>query len=281
MAWKEGDDDEIVVALDDDCVVESLDFVDYIDVMLTPGQRPVVRGEGRHYNFLELFTDAAIRSQFPRGFPYSARVGYREWTIGGVADARVRLNLGLWRGVLDINAIDRLLPGDGHFGDARLRSENVVVPVGVLVSVCSGNMQFRRDVIPAIYQLPMNVEIMTNWRINRYGDIWGGFMLKTLMDRRGDALSVGQPLVHHARAGSRIENVKAEHLAHLVGDEFIDFLDRAAEKIEPEDYCDMMEHLCEELERLAPDRSPILRTYLRTLMPSLRAWISALGPCSV
>jgi hypothetical protein len=278
LAWKEGADDEIIVALDDDCVVESPDFIDQVHSILTPGQRPVVAGSGRYYNFLELFTDATIRSQFPRAFPYSARVGYQEWKIAGVAHARVLLNLGLWRGVLDINAIDSVSPEDGDFPEARLQSENVVVPMGALVSVCSGNMQFRREVIPAIYQLPMNVEIMPSWRINRYGDIWGGFILKTLMDRRGDALSVGHPLVHHTRAGSRSENIRAEHLAHLVGDEFVDLLDRAAETIRPQDYRGMMEHLCEEFERLAPDRSPILRTYLGALTPRLRAWMSALRP---
>ena len=48
------------------------------------------------------------------------------------------------------------------------------------------NMHFRREVLPATYQLPMHVPVLPDEVIDRYGDIWGGFVLKMLIDIKGD-----------------------------------------------------------------------------------------------
>jgi hypothetical protein len=278
IAWKEGEQDEIVVALDDDCAVESPGFVTEVESLLGGGTRPVVSGSGRHFNIFDLYDDPGIRAQFPRGFPYSARVGYQPWTASRTRRAGIRMNIGLWRGVLDINGVDRIAAEKEEFPRAGLRTEGVVVPPGVLVSACSGSMQFSRDVVPAVYQLPMNVAILPGWTINRFGDIWGGFVLKTLMDRRGDSMSVGRPLVHHARVGPAPRNARQEHLAQLVNEEFIELLERAAEEVRPRGYLDMMGDLREGLLRRTRAASPVLRVYLGELNRSLRAWIAALGP---
>lgn len=277
VAWKESDDDEIIIALDDDCRVESDDFIRQTLANLRPGRRPVVSGAGRHFNIFDLYEDPAIRRQFPRGFPYAQRLDYRAWDIGDPVESNVLMNLGLWKGVLDVNAMDRLAAEDRAYPEASLRTPNVVIPPGALISVCSGSMQFRRSVIPAIYQLPMDVPIMRGFTINRFGDIWGGFILKLLMDRRGESLSVGPPLVHHLKIGRADENARKEHLGHLVGDEFIAVLDQASANLQPRGYLDMMAQLREELVRLASGTSPILRVYLHTVGKCLAAWIGALS----
>jgi len=276
IAWREGDADEIIVALDDDCIVESPEFISRVTSLFVSGGRAGISGSGRHFNIFDLYDDPTIRSQYPRGFPYSARVDYTPWRVDAGDHGPVRMNLGLWTGFLDINAVDRISGGADDYQDATLRVENVAVPKGTMISVCSGNMQFSRSLIPAIYQLPMNVEIMPGWRINRYGDIWGGFILKTLMDRRGDRMSVGQPLVRHTRIGPAATNVREEHLAHLVNEQFLDLLDRACEEVEPQDYLDMMDCLREQFARFSGGTTPVLKSYLGALDRSLGAWISAL-----
>jgi len=277
VAWKESEADEIVVALDDDCRVESAEFVPATADNLDRRVRPCVVGPGRYFNIFDLYDDPAIRRHFPRGFPYAARIGYRPWEVGGDVDADVPVHLGLWKGVLDVNAVDRLPSHEVDFPTARLRTGSVVVPNGALISVCSGSMQFRRPVIPAIYQLPMDVPILPDWTINRFGDIWGGFILKKLMDARGDALGVGGPLVHHLHLGPAGVNARKEHLGHLIEDEFVDLLDRACADLRPEGYLEMMARLHERLAPLVSGASPILRTYLEALLPRLAAWIEALA----
>jgi hypothetical protein len=139
------------------------------------------------------------------------------------------------------------------------------------------NMHFRRALVPAAYQLPMHIEVMPDWVIDRYGDIWGGFILKTLMDMRGDRFTVGGPMIHHMKAGALERNMWQEHLAHLVNDEFVRLLQSVRERLAPAGYLTMMSHLREELLAEAPGSSAILRCYLRHLTNSLSAWVSALG----
>ena len=88
--------------------------------------------------------------------------------------------------------------------------------------------------------LPVMIQIMPNWPIDRYGDIWGGHILKLLLDIRGDEMSVGGPLVRHLRAGPMEQNIRREHLAHLVNEEFINLLLSLCSEIKPQSYLDMM-----------------------------------------
>jgi hypothetical protein len=280
VAWRDAGDDDIIVALDDDCWVQDESFVADLVAAMSPAQRPVAVGEGRHFNCLDVYA-GVDDDLFPRGFPYSARLGYRPWQIGrnGTDPRAPAMNLGLWRNVFDVNAIDKVRGPRYVYPEAELSSDGVAVPSGALVSVCSMNMHFRRDVIPALYQLPMNLEVMPGHTIDRYGDIWGGFILKTLMDVRGDLMTVGGPLTFHVKEGDYVRNIHQEHLAHLINDEFVDLLFAMRESLVPASYLEMMAQVLEELRRARATCSPILGSYLRHLDAPLSAWIGALEVC--
>ncbi len=181
IAWKESEPGEVIIALDDDCHVEEKAFAVRVEAALSHGTRPVAAGHGIHFNILDCYRNTE-ENLYPRGFPYAARAGYRPWTFDGRTTGDVTFNLGLWRGVFDINAIDKLRGPQYNYPDAELTLDSIVVPDRALISVCSMNMHFRRELIPAVYQLLMHVEVVPGWVIDRYGDIWGGFILKTLMD---------------------------------------------------------------------------------------------------
>jgi len=276
VAWKEADDDEIIVALDDDCVVEDTDFAPRVERTLSAEPRPEARVDGRHLNVLDCYSDVPDHL-FPRGFPYSARGGYRRCRFVPGASGQVTFSLGLWRDVFDVNAIDKINGPAFAFPDPALHFESVIVPAGKLVSVCSMNMQFRRSVIPAVYQLPMHVEVMPHWVIDRYGDIWGGFILKVLMDKRGEAMAAGGPMIRHVKDGNVQRNTWQEHLCHLVNDEFIDLLLESAECFAAADYVDMMTALTEQFARRSADASPILKPYLVHLADAMRSWTAVLA----
>ena len=121
----------------------------------------------------------------------------------------------------------------------------MLVAPGKLVSVCSMNMQFRREVTPATYQLPMHVKVLPSGVIDRYGDIWGGFVLKTLTDLAGDGLAAGEPMIEHLKEGDYVRNIWQENLCHQVNDEFLDLLAETRETFAPGDYLDMMAQLAE------------------------------------
>lgn len=275
MAWKESDDDEIIVALDDDCNVYDPNFAANVEKSLSPDARPVASCRGKHLNVLDLY-DGTSRQLYPRGFPYSARMQYDGITIGSATERVPEFCLGLWRGVFDINAIDKITGPEYDHKKAALSHESVAIASGKLVSVCSMNMQFRRRLVPAAYQLPMHVEVMPGWVVDRYGDIWGGFILKALMDIRGDVMVVGEPMIHHLKEGNYLRNIWQEHTCHLVNDEFIALLEMAAAEIPPAGYLEMMEALNEGFKRGRETCSAILGAYLDVLTISIDAWLKAL-----
>ena len=69
----------------------------------------------------------------------------------------------------------------------------MALPPGVFVSVCSMNMLMSPAVVPAAYQFPMHVPILDGHMVEWFGHIWGGFVLKRLMDVSGDLMTVGEP----------------------------------------------------------------------------------------
>jgi len=279
VAWRESNAGEAIVALDDDCRAYHPDFAARVEATLSRAPRPVASCPGEHLNILKLYSGVP-EGLYPRGFPYSQRVKDGALSLGADASRDVTFSLGMWRGVFDVNAIDKIHGPPCRHPDAELRHPSVIVDAGKLVYVCSMYMVFRRELIPAAFQLPMHVEVMPGWRVDRYGDIWGGFILKRLMDLRGESMAVGEPMVLHLRGDDYLHNIWQEHLAHLVNDEFLDVLGRVRDQLVPGDYLGMMTALARLFRENAGACSPILAAYLQHLCPALDAWTGALSEAS-
>ena len=271
IAWKNSDPGEIIVSLDDDCEVYQQDFYEQVNDVLSRRERPVATCAGIHLNILDLY-DGTPDHLFPRGFPYSARVNYQGMQIKDAESRNVTFCLGLWRGAFDVNGVDKIEGPEYLHPDAKLKESSVIVEREKLVSVCSMNIQFRRELIPAVYQLPMNVEVMPHWVVNRYGDIWGGFILKTLMDLKKEAMAIGQPMINHLKKGDYTKNIWQEHMSHLVNDEFLDLLLQVKEKIRSSNYLEMMIELNEGFKQYSDKASPIFKPYLKHLCKAMDAW---------
>jgi hypothetical protein len=59
------------------------------------------------------------------------------------------------------------------------------------------NLAFRREVVPAFYQLPMDDN---EWDVGRFDDIWSGVFLKRACDVLGTYVHNGAPLCEHNKA---------------------------------------------------------------------------------
>jgi len=147
-----------------------------------------------------LWQNQADHGLYPRGYPYGA-MGETVRTSDRPA-GRVVASQGLWTNVPDLDAV-RIL-GDGDLqGQARTRltaddyGDDFVAAPGNYLTVCSMNLAFRRDVVPAFYQLPMDDN---DWGVGRFDDIWSGVILKRAADLAGDAVLSGGPLCRHDKA---------------------------------------------------------------------------------
>jgi hypothetical protein len=213
---------------------------------------------------------------FTRGIPYSARIDHQPFKIGPLANAHPAFNLGCLRGVQDINSIDKLRSPNAVISSEAMRADSVLVPKGKLISVSSGTMQFRRRLIPAAYQLPMHFEVAPDWMISRFGDIWGGFILKRLMDVVGDDMTFGVPWVHHIYPGDVEQNIWKEHVGIIVTETFLEMLDDSLTEVRPARYEDMMGDLVEGFARRAHTAPPLLRPYLGHLNTAWNCWLGCL-----
>ena len=205
------------------------------------GEVTSVRSDERWVNVL--YRNADDHGLYPRGYPYSAMGETVETETRYVDD--VVASQGLWTNVPDLDAVRILMDGDLR-GQARTRldaadyGEDFVAAPGQYLTVCSMNLAFRREVVPAFYQLPMDDN---PWEVGRFDDIWSGVFLKRACDVLGKQVYNGTPLCEHNKAprstfGDLTNEVPGlelnEHVWEIV-DSVEPAVPRAARTAEPSD----------------------------------------------
>jgi len=139
---------------------------------------------------------------YPRGYPYEAMDETIEMDTTGIEQGDVVASQGLWTNVPDLDAVRILMDGDLQ-GQAQTRTtssdfeRDFVVEPGNYLTVCSMNLAFRREVVPAFYQFPMDDN---EWNVGRFDDIWSGLVLKRAADVLGRQVYNGGPLCEHNKA---------------------------------------------------------------------------------
>ncbi|QTE29274.1 hypothetical protein [Pengzhenrongella sicca] len=244
IAWKEGFD--VIIALDYDCQTRPGWLETHLGalgpVTGAPGVRPVADN-----GWVNPITNAFGNGDavYARGLPYEWRSPELARTSEVPVSGDVLLNLGVWDGILDLNGIDKLYggePGDPGVppGPARIALGNI--------PVCGMNTSFVRDLTPAYYFLP---DVWVNgWQLSRHDDIWGGYITKRLLDRGGDLLAYGGPVVGHTKQ-TRLERVVVlEQWMHLMSMPFYDLVDEAVARVDDGSYAQMFDHFVEEYTRL-------------------------------
>jgi len=177
--------------------------------------------------------DDADANLYPRGYPYAAMDEDVERETTEVDD--VVASQGLWTNVPDLDAVRILMDGDLQ-GQAQSRTspedfgEDFVAAEGQYLTVCSMNLAFRREVIPAFYQLPMDDN---RWDVGRFDDIWSGLFLKRACDVLGKQVYNGGPLCAHNKAPRSTFDDLANEVAGLELNEHVwEVIDDAADGAE-------------------------------------------------
>jgi len=191
---------EYGVFIDDDTLPhEEWDFFgQHLENLAFEGEIETVSSDEQWVNVL--YENADEHGLYPRGYPYSAMDEEIETTSAHVDT--IVASQGLWTNVPDLDAVRILMDGDLQ-GQAQTRTEfddfgeDFVAAAGNYTTVCSMNLGFRREVIPAFYQLPMDDN---EWAVGRFDDIWSGVFLKRACDLLGAQIYNGEPLCEHNKA---------------------------------------------------------------------------------
>jgi hypothetical protein len=188
------------VFIDDDTLPhDDVDFFgQHLGNLAFEGDIEAVESDEQWVNVL--YQHADEHGLYPRGYPYSAMDETVETGVEYVDD--VVASQGLWTNVPDLDAVRILMDGDLQ-GQAQTRTtrdhfdEDFVAREGNYLTVCSMNLAFEREVIPAFYQLPMDDN---QWDVGRFDDIWSGVFLKRACDVLGKQIYNGDPLCEHNKA---------------------------------------------------------------------------------
>ena len=256
IAWKEGFD--VIIALDYDCRTRAGWLTAHLDAL-----RPVIRHPGIEPTTPNGWVNP-IRQSFPngdtvypRGYPYELRTPELTGSTQVVhAAAGSPSTSGSGTASSISTASTRCTSGEP--GDLGVIPGPSPAALGN-IPVCGMNTAFVRELTPAYYFLP---DLWVNgWRLSRHDDIWGGYIAKRLMDRRGDLLTYGSPVVEHTKQTALKRVVVLEQWMHLMSMPFYDLVDAAAAEVVPGDYADMMAHFVDAYERqlslsLRPDALP-------------------------
>lgn len=185
MAHKLGAD--FIFTLDDDChPLEGEDFIQqHIDrIVRTP--------QWTH----------AVPDQPTRGFPY--------YNLGALTN--IVLNVGLWEGIPDFDAV-QTLSGSKHID---LEHCDRIIPRGQYFPMCGMNLCFKREIAPLMYFMLMG----EGYPYRRFDDIWAGIIIKKVCDHLGYLVSVGTPFIHHAKASDPFVNLAKEAPGIGVNEDF-------------------------------------------------------------
>jgi len=219
------DNHDIIMALDSDCRPDET-FVEWHTERL--GKAPTL---GHSSSTGWLSTTHHIDAKWPRGYPYEARDGDPQLVVLEHEKRTIKLNMGIWNGVLDMNAIDRLQ----HEPPPAVTPWNYTALS--MFPICGMNVAFAAELLPAYFFLP-DIEI-DGWTMSRHDDIWGGYILKRLMDKKGDLASFGQPVVEHTVLSDRDRALVREHWMHLLARGFYACVDEAVTHVKVGSYQEM------------------------------------------
>jgi hypothetical protein len=231
VAFREGYD--VVIALDYDCRTRQGWLDEHLAALTTVENAPALRGAW--------INSVEQPGFYARGYPYEYRNPEASQVVEATVSGVVKLNMGVWDNVLDLNGIDKIQAEPPY--DPGLRGDRNYIALGN-IPVCGMNTAFTADLTPAYFFLP-DIQI-AGWQLSRHDDIWGGYIVKKLMDKRGDLFSYGRPIVEHTRQSNLNRVIMMEHYMHLMAREFYAIVDAAVADVLPGDYAPMYAHFVEE-----------------------------------
>jgi reversibly glycosylated polypeptide/UDP-arabinopyranose mutase len=133
-----------------------------------------------------------VPDQRTRGLPYH--------NLGTLTN--VVLNVGLWEGIPDFDAV-QVLNGEKHID---LTHCDRIMPRGQYFPMCGMNLCFKREITPLMYFMLMG----EGHPYRRFDDIWAGIVIKKVCDHLGYLISVGEPFIHHVKASDPFVNLAKE-----------------------------------------------------------------------
>jgi Reversibly glycosylated polypeptide len=223
---------QVLLSIDDDnyCVGPTYDTI--AQVCGDSVTLPAVYSSDGWFNMCELLETEPNYRVYPRGFPYHKRHKVSELTFreeGGT----VRLNAGLWLQDPDLDAITWLA---APVRASKFRGKSLLLGEDVWSPINTQNTALHRDLVVGYYFVRMGYPL-AGMPIDRYGDIFSGYLVQACIRHMGHRIRIGTPVADHRRnSHNHMRDLAGELACIFVLEDFLAWLPTA--RLEGKTYCE-------------------------------------------
>lgn len=269
---------ETLISIDDDNFPTRDDLVGCHRRTGQQWRLPLINEERGFHNICEYLAFDPQRVVYPRGFPFQLRDHVNQpcestpppGTVIGVTE-------GLWLEDPDVDATTWL---NGKVKGVDYRGpDTFVLDSSTWSPVNTQNTSVVRELIPAFVFVTMAWPV-PGGKLDRYGDIWGGYFLLALMQGTKYRAAFGRPLVAHRRnPHNYVDDLRYEYWGMILTDWLLGML---RDSFKPRCRCmaervlELAEFLKGEALQLLPAWCPPeIASFLNSTAENLRQWSAA------
>ncbi len=273
---------ERLISIDDDNWPTDDSFIEGHSVTGKLWNQSLVADSSGFYNSCEHLTFEPTRAIFPRGYPFALRNNRNNPQMRTAKGAvRIGVTSGLWLGEPDIDATTWL---NGKVTSVSYTGRDLfVLDQDTWSPINTQNTSVTRELIPAFFCIPMGWSV-PGGKIQRYGDIWGGYFLQALLQGTEFRVAFGRPLVDHRRNHhDYLEDLRHEFWGMVLTDWLLQVL-REYFLPEAENICDRLDELSifladSAISKLPPWCPHEMKTFVVHTAENLSLWADVCRKC--
>ncbi len=268
----------LLISIDDDNFPTEDDFIGHHKKTGQKWDGALIREPQHFHNICEYLSFEPQRLVYPRGFPFELRGQLnRPESVPCREGARVGVLEGLWLAEPDVDATTWL---NGKIGATAYHGpEMFALEQDTWSPVNTQNTSVVRELIPAFVFVTMGWPV-PGGKLDRYGDIWGGYFLLALIQGTPFHLAFGRPLVEHRRnPHNYVDDLRYEFWGMVLTDWLLKTL-RTSFSPQSKHIVDRVMELADFLESQAGTSLPPwcpaeIKEFLQSTASGMRLWSAA------
>jgi len=266
---------EILLSIDDDNFPTASDFIGGHLQAGIGWHKPLLCEQKGFHNICEYLEFEPARPVYARGFPFRLR-GTQNLAAEITPDSARKIGVlaGLWLQDPDIDAITWL--NGAVRGTAYHGPDMIALDQSTWTPINTQNTSVVRALVPAYLCVPMGWDV-PGGKIQRYGDIWGGYFLQALMQGTEYNVAFGEPIAEHRRnPHDYLDDLRGEYWGLLLTDWLLNLLKNEF-RPKSSSIFERLYELSEFLKKITQDKLPAwcpaqVRDFLLHTATTLELW---------
>jgi hypothetical protein len=260
-----------IIAIDDDNYAANDDFYKYHNIVGKKVTLPTVTSSNGWFNPCTMLETDHGGLIYPRGYPFSKR--RKEQYTFTQTTGQIALNMGLWTADPDADAVTHLA-NPTQIVRMKSQYESIMLAPSTFAPINTQNTALDIKTLPCYYYILMNASLK-GMKIDRYGDIWSGFLIKKAIDKMDERAVVGRPIVIHRRnSHNYLKDLKCELWGMLLTEEIVKWLEQL--QLESNNYFGIYLEMANSLNNLKENfQEYAIRKYLEKISHTMNVWVNA------